>query len=242
MNNTEGGSRPPHGQQLLDDINYIFTTYCTGFKKYYDWMHRILDGIAISTNSDLFVETRPSNELRNFVDHIRLALTRPTLERANLDLARARRHIVVGIRMCLVIAMDDLNDYNGKYITEIEQILLGNAVPELRLRLGAIRSKQKDLPAWEFSVIDNIVDIESDLDLLAQIIRECHVIVKDHNDLAESLREAYPINGPFLQGWRRLSQRVKRQIVKNIAAGIVRIIAGIALLILAWLWGYYTAR
>lgn len=233
----ESGHEPRN--ELSAEICGVIERYYPQFRFYYELMENTLEGVAKATYSEPVLETRPANELRNFNDHLFIALSSRDRSTTDLNISRAIRHIIIGMRDCLIIPIDNVDRYSAAYIEEIDQIL-GLPSGELRLKLGMIRAARKAVPNWKFVVMEDVQTILKDIELLTDIIHKYHDVLTQYIELYEGLREGFPLKGPFLQGLRRKLYRTKQQIARNWGGAVARVIGSIIAAILIWLWGYWS--
>lgn len=123
-----------------DDILTAVATILSGDLK--EGFEPIYEAAVRATNNVL--PSQPSNEIRNFADHLANALIESDYDKAELELVRARRHLRFATYDATAIMVVYREAYVIAFVREIEA--KRGKVPEFRERLASIEALRRAVP------------------------------------------------------------------------------------------------
>ena len=156
-----------------------------------------------------------SEEVRNFLDHVARALVSASVDDAELEIARAKKHIQYARYLCLLAIF-----IHERKIIEVRTRTLEawsfRAIPELRKRLKQISAEKRKIRTYKFLRRESLAEIISDVETLLDVNHKYERLLKTIEEFQSFLDLNYYEPGLKLIALRTSVRQVFHWVLENL--------------------------
>jgi hypothetical protein len=171
-----------HRQHVLEAVRDVTVEdFGRNFEPIYERAHQMLRDFPL----------RVDEEIRNVLNHLRLAYDADTFDEGMLNVARGRRHIYFAIYLCFSQMIEHETKLAERHLG-IPNERTDPAVLGLHRRLAAIKETRNGIPKIELERRSKADEIEEDTNRLVETDEQLEKSLLELNTFYADLREAFP--------------------------------------------------
>lgn len=177
---------PAQKQLVLETVrDFTVEDFGNNFEPIYERAHQVLRDFPL----------RVDEEIRNVLNHFRLAYDAEDFDSSMANVIRGRRHIYFAIYLCLTQIIDHQLKLAGNHLGTLNE-RTDQRVSEFRSRLAGIKGLRRSIPNVELVVRPTSAKIEDDINWLIGVNQRLEVGILQFNKFHADLTQVFPSQLP----------------------------------------------
>jgi hypothetical protein len=196
----------PEQRQRIDAAvrDVIITDFRDDFEEIFEFAYRFTGELVIQAN----------NGIRNALSHLASALVDEDDIKADLEVARARKHVAIAKYDCLLVLVINRVEYLESYVARLEA-LTGQANSDLRTQLVEIKKAKNAIPEQRFIRGDSKEQILADISSISHVNNQMELLVAECNEYERYLKDNFAVPDPIRRSPLDGNPKLLRWLLEN---------------------------